>query len=263
MNLFAEMFRSVFDIRAYAEFLKNGKRRTFLYGFLVSLLLVIFSWVLPAAMLVMPFGGIENLLESALPEFTLEDGKLWVEEPIENSMYDIIQGGVYVKIDTEHAVVDEISDIDLVAFEKAVVMDADDLLVKSNGEIIRASFADLVPGNWNREKLLEELVPFLQILVAATLAVLIVISVLGFFLGALVISVFGAMISSWLRYPLGFGELFKMAVHARTLPVLLEMLVVWSPVPLSVPLLLNFGISVFIMWKAVSHMSRESAAGCK
>lgn len=257
MNIFTEMVHSVYDLKGYGKFLKNGKRRTFLYGFLLSLLYILVSFVLPTAASVAASGGIESLLEESVPEFTLKDGKLRVAEPVEYTLYDNLQGGIYIRIDTENAVTQEITEVDLVAFEKAVVMDADHVLLKTNGEIVRASYEDLSLGDWNRETLFSELLPFARVLLGALSAVVILSAVIGFFAGAFFTAALGSVIGSILKYRLDFSDLFKLAVHARTAPILIKAVLAWSPVWIPFSLVLNFGISAVYMWKAISDIKRN------
>lgn len=257
MNIFTEMVRSVCDIKSYPRFLENGKWKTFFYGLLLSLFYIFVSFVLPTAASVTASGGIEKVLEESVPEFTLEDGKLWVAEPVEYTMYDSVQGGIYIKIDTENAVAGEISEVDLVAFERAVVMDADHVLLKTNGEIIRTSYEDLFLGDWNRETLFAELLPFARLLLAGILAAVILAAVFGFFTGAFFAAVLGGVIGSVWKYRLDFGDLFKLAVHARTVPILVKAVLAWFPVFVPFPTVLNFGISAVYMWRVIGYMRRK------
>lgn len=257
MNIFTEMVHSVCDPKGYAAFLENRKRKTFLYGLVLSLIYILLSFVLPTAASVAASGGIESLLVESVPEFTLEDGKLWVAKPVEYTLYDNLQGGIYIRIDTENAITQEISEVDLVAFEKAVAMDADHVLLKTNGEIVRASYDDFLLGDWNRETLFAEILPFARLLMTAVSAAVILSAVIGFFAGAFFAAVLGTMIGSVLKYRLDFSDLFKLAVHARTVPILIKTVLAWSPVWIPFSFVLNFGISAVYMWKAIAYMKRN------
>lgn len=258
MNVLAEMVHAVYDMKAYAGFVKNGKWKTFFYGLLLSVFYVLVSFALPTAVSVAYAGGIESLLEKTVPDFTLENGRLQVAEPVEYTMYDALQGGVYIKVDTEHAITGETEDIDLVAFEKAVVMDAEHVLVKANGEIIRTSYGDLSLGDWDKENLFAELLPFARILLGAVMGTVALCAVFGFFAGAVFAAALGAVIGSILKYRLDFSGLFKMAVHARTLPILMKALLSWCPVWIPFPFVVNFGISAVYLWRAIAYMKQNA-----
>lgn len=256
MNIFAELIHSVYDFHGYAAFLENRKFKTFLYGLLLGLLYVLIAVVGPLAAVILPAGGMERLMKDVVPDFALEDGRFWMEEPVEYSQYAGYQGGIYVKIDTDHPITDEISNVDLLVFDKALIMDADNAIIKSEGEVIRTSFANLDFGNWTREEVLTELLPLMQMIMWMVVAVMILFCVIGFFLGALFTAGMGAIISSIMKYSLSFGDLFKLAVHARTVPLLIMMVLAWIPVYVPFPFLVNFGISGVYMWKAILCMKR-------
>ena len=256
MNIFAELIHSVYDFQGYAGFLENRKFKTFLYGLLLGLLYVLVAVVGPLAAVIVPAGGMERLMKDVVPDFALEDGQFWMEEPVEYSQYAGSQGGIYVKIDTDHPVTDEISNVDLLVFDKALIMDADNMIIKSEGEVIRTSFADLDFGDWTREEVLTELLPMIQMIMWMVVAIMILFCVIGFFLGALFTAGIGAIIGSVMKYSLSFGDLYKLAVHARTVPMLIMMALAWLPLYVPFPFLINFGISAVYLWRALLCMKR-------
>lgn len=256
MNVFAEMIHAVYDFKGYGRFLKNGKAKTFLYGLLLSLICAFVSLILPVAV-VMPDGGTEQLIREEVPDFSLEDGKLWFAKPVEYSQYDSVQGGVYILINTDRPVTQEISDIDLVAFEKAVVMDEENILLKTNGEIVRASYSDFDLGSWDRDTLFTELLPLIRAALWGISVLMVLFSVIGFFAGALFTAVIGVVIRAVWKCSLDFGDLFKLAVHARTVPMLIKMVLAWFPVWIPFYLVVNFGISAVYMWRAILYLGKE------
>lgn len=256
MNIFAELIHSVYDFQGYAAFLENRKLKTFLYGLLLGILYVLIAVVGPLAAVMVPAGGMERLMEDVVPDFALEDGHLWMEEPIEYSQYAGYQGGIYVKIDTGNPITDEITDVDLLVFDKAVVMDADNAIIKTEGEVLRTSFADLDFGNWTREEVLTELLPLIKMIMWMVVAILILFCVIGFFLGALFTAGIGAIIGSIMKYSLSFGDLYKLAVHARTVPLLIMIVLAWLPLYVPFPFLVNFGISAVYLWRVILCMKR-------
>lgn len=257
MNIFAELIHSVYDFQGYAAFLENKKFRTFIYGLFLGLLYVLIAVVGPLAAVILPYGGTERLLKETVPDFALEDGRFWMEEPVEYSQYADYQGGIYVKIDTDTPVTEKISNVDLLVFDKALVIDADNMVIKSEGEVIRTSFADLDLGNWTREEVLTELLPFIRVMMWAVVALLLLYSVIGFFLGALFAAGIGAIISSVMKYSLSFGDLYKLAVHARTVPLLIMIVLAWLPLYVPFPFLVNFGISAVYLWKVILCMKKK------
>lgn len=253
MNIFAEMLHSLYDIKGYSRFLEQGAFRTFLYGMVVDLIYIIASFLVPLALILASLGGPDNAVNTLIPDFTLEDNRLWVEEPVEYATF-----GSYFRIDTDHPITEEITASDLLAFDKAVVLDAEHAMVKSEGEIIVMSYEELDLGAWNRSRLMETLAPYIAGIVIAVLAASVIAMEIGFFLGALLTAVLGSVFASMLRCPMTLGDLYKLSVHARTMPLLLKLLLSFvsllTPVLLGLPFIANFGLSAFYVWKAIRAM---------
>lgn len=257
MNIFAELIHSVYDFKSYTSYVKNRGLKTFLYGMLVALIYILLAEVAPMAVLMAPTGGLDSLIRESMPEFTLEDGVLWVADPVEYKQYDDFQGGLYLKIDTEDDAVEEISAVDLLPYEKAIVMGSRGMIMKTNGEVIQATYAELDLGDWDKERVITELVPMISMIVWFVVIVVILFIPAGFFLGALIAALLGLIVNAILKGNLSFGELFKLAVHARTTPMLLKIVLAWIPIAIPYFFIINFGISVFYMWKAIQCIKSE------
>lgn len=256
MNIFAEMLHSLYDIKGYRRYLEQGALRTFLYGFLVDLIYIIASFLIPLGLVFMSLGGPKEAVNTLIPNFTLEDNRLWVEEPVEIATF-----GSYFHVDTDRPITEEITSSDLLAFDKAVVMDAEHIMIKNDGNIYTVSYADLEPGDWDRVNLLDEMAPYISRIVAAMLVFAVAGMELAFFLGAFLNAVIGSVIASMMRYPMTSGQLYKLSVHTRAMPLLLKLLCTYvalvSPVLLSLPFVVNFGISGFYMWKVIRNLREE------
>ena len=88
MNIFAELVHSVYDFKSYPGYRKNRGGKAFLYGLLLSVVYLLAAVLLPAVITVAGFGGFGGMAREAIPNFKLEDGRLWVEEPVEIQQYD-------------------------------------------------------------------------------------------------------------------------------------------------------------------------------
>lgn len=253
MNIFAEMLHSLYDFKGYQRFLEQGAGRTFLYGFVLDLIYIVASFLIPLGIILGTLGGADQAVDTLIPAFTLEDNRLWVEEPVEYATL-----GSYFRIDTDRPVTEEITSTDLLAFDKAVVLDAEHALVKNDGEIFTMSYEEMDLGDWDRELLMETLAPYIYAIVVAVLVLVAVGMELGFFLGALLAAVIGSVTASMLHHPMTLGQLYKLSVHARTMPLLLKLAFIIismvSPVLVALLFVLNFGISAFYIWKAIRAM---------
>ena len=96
VNIFAEMIHSIYDIKSYAGFQKNSGLKTVLYGVVLDVIVIFFTLFLPLILLLVPVGGIEGFGRESVPEFTLEDGEFWIEEPLEYKQYNPEIGRAHV-----------------------------------------------------------------------------------------------------------------------------------------------------------------------
>ncbi|MDE6896504.1 MAG: DUF1189 domain-containing protein, partial [Lachnospiraceae bacterium] len=166
MNIFAELVHSVYDFKSYPGYRKNRGGKAFLYGLLLSVVYLLAAVLLPAVITVAGFGGFGGMAREAIPNFKLEDGRLWVEEPVEIQQYDSYQGGICFRVDTDHPITEEITDVDLLAFDQVLVLDAENGIVKAEGgSVIRFSYSDFDLGEWDRESFLQELVPLIPVVI--------------------------------------------------------------------------------------------------
>ncbi len=258
MNIFAELLHSVYDFKSYTGFRKNGTGKVLLYGLLLSAIYFVISFVLPVMVTIVGFGGFSNLAKETIPDFRLEDGRLWVEKTYDIQEYDTYQGGIYLKVDTSRSITEEITDVDLLPFDRVLIMDAEHMIVKNEGSaVIRISYDDLDFGNMTRDEFLKEIGAFLPIFLWIMMVVVVCVSLLGFFGGALVIAVIGSIMSAVMGCGLKFGEIYKLAIYSRTPAFLVDSVYSWLPFTIGYFYVINYGISVFYLWKAFRYIREE------
>lgn len=258
MNIFAGLVHSVFDFRSYSVFRRNRAGKVFLYGLLASVIYIVASMILPMAVTIIGFGGFGNIAREAIPDFRLEDGRLWVEETYDIQQYATYQGGLFLKVDTSRPITEEITDVDLLAFDQALVLDAEHAIVKAEGSSpLRVSYEDLDLGDWDRESFLKEFAPLVPVFLWIMLLFAICIGILGFFGSALVVAIIGSIMAAITGCRLRFGELYKLAVYARTPALVLEIVYAWIPFSISYFYVINYGFSAIYMWKALQHIKKE------
>ena len=251
MSIFAEMIHAVYDFKSYIKFKENRPWKVFFYGLILSAVCVLVTTVLPVASVMGFAGNAGEVIGDVLPDFSLSDGTLWVKEPVEFKQYDEYQGGVYLKIDTSGTMVEDYTDVDLLAFDWVFMADSRNVLVKENGDVYRAAFAEIGLGDWTKEEVVNGLLPYIEKAVWGIGILVAVVEIASFFAGALIVAMLGSFAASVMRYRIRFGELYKLAVYTRTLPILLKMISVWIPFVLPFFFVLNFGLSIFYMWKVL------------
>ena len=95
MGILADIVQSIFNIRSYRRFLTYKSSRCFLHGLIVAAVYVCATVLIPWGLLLGTLGGLGDAAKTTIPDFRLEDGRLWVEKPVEEANYI-----AYIKIDT-------------------------------------------------------------------------------------------------------------------------------------------------------------------
>lgn len=261
MNLFAKLIHSVCDLRGYPAYRKSGGTEVFLYALFLNAVYFVAAVLIPMAATIALMGGFRNMMEEEIPDFSLKDEKLWVSEPVDVQEYDNYQGGVCIRINTEEPITDQITDVDLVAFDQALVLDAEHGIVKAEGSpVIRFSYEDLGLGDFDRESLLKMIMPFIPAVLGIMLILVMGFGFLGFFAGALLVAFMGGIMASFSGCRLKFGELYKLAIHARTPALAMKCICAWLS---AVPYLyvVSLGISGIYMWMAIRYIKEEEDSG--
>ena len=125
-------------------------------------------------------------------------------------------------------------------------------LRKDGGDIQEMPYSAL-GFDFERDDLLR-LAPYVYIFGFLILVFGYIFDVAFFFLGVVFVALIGMIIASAMDKKLTFGQLYKMSVYSRTVPLLLKALV--SLLPFSIPMfwVINFGISAVILIFAIKSI---------
>lgn len=218
MNIFSELIYSFVGVKKYPEFLKNKMGKVFGY---VELVVLIFT-VLAQLMTIPNTTDFINETREALlefPDFELKSGKLNMEE----SFY-FDESTVLVMIESEYgSYINETDTSDwyqmLAYYDMAFVLDETTLLVKNEGEIQVMDYpADFELSRDDIEGMLE----YIYIFVGIYIVFYYLFSLGGYFLAALLVALAGMIICSFMKQKLTFGQLYLLALYAKTLPYLVK-----------------------------------------
>ncbi len=251
MNVFSELIHSVYDFKSYGLFLKDKKRKTFLFGFLLALIYYLVTVILPFVQFQVSTGGIMRIVDDFLPDFEIRDNRLWVDEA-----YELEESGIYIYVDTEHEGMDseEIGQY-LRKYDSVLIADANSMVFKGSGKIQYTDFADLDPDmQISKSGLVDMFGPFVSFAIFLVLVMVFLFVEAAFFFGVLVVGLFGMIVSSCMHADLTFGQLYKLGVYTRTTPLIIK--AIFSFLPFSPPFysVMSIGISLGYLAKAIGKM---------
>jgi len=217
MNIFSELFYSCAGVRKYPVFLKNKGGKVFLY---VMLVILVYTAIIHVKTIPDTNAFIAEAQEAIMEfsDFELKSGKLRMEE----SFY-LEEDGILVMIESEYgSYINEYGKSEwyemLQEYESVLIMDETTLLFKTDGSLEIGDYQeDLV---FNRETVLGWL-DYVYPIVIAFLILGYVGSVMWYFFMALFVALAGMIICTFMKQNLTFGQIYKLALYAKTLPILI------------------------------------------
>jgi len=218
MNVFCEVFYAIAGVKKYPEFLKNKKGKVFGY-----VTLVVFLFILISQLLTIPntMDFVKEAQETLMefPDFAMEDGVLEMEE----SFY-LEEGDLLIMIESEYgAYINEYQTAEWYAtledYESVLIMDQTTLLLKDEGAIDIYDYP--VEFNFDRDDVYG-LIEYAYVFVAIYLVFAFIFSLMGYFLFALLVALVGMIMCSFMNQKLTFGQLYLLALYAKTLPHLIK-----------------------------------------
>lgn len=251
MNIFSEMIHSLYDFKCYPGFMKQSGKRTFGYGTLLGIFYYILVTLLPIGVMMGEYGGVDGFLKAAIPDFSLSGGTLWVEEPVEIASLEGI--GVYLLINTDEPVTEQYTETDLLAFDNAAILDADRMLLKTDGEVTVSTYTEMEVPDMTRDEVIEQYLP----LTYAAAAAYLVSTLFSFWLDVLIIALLSNVAAALTKRKQRFGCMVKLAAHAMTVVVLLQGVYAWLPFTIPFFWVISYGLPVFYVWKGLGYVEEK------
>ena len=96
MGIFNDLRIALFDFRGYPKLLEKGKKHAIAFGVLIVTIFWIMVSVVPVALNFVRTGGFSKIVETYVPEFTLQNGTLQAEQS-----YHFANGMMYIDVNTD------------------------------------------------------------------------------------------------------------------------------------------------------------------
>ena len=260
MNIFREMGIAMTKPSRYDEFLPNKKRKVIGYGMMLVLMYVIVAILSFVIAFKSEFGSIDSILQQYIPEFTIEDGKLSMQDRIH---YEL--GDTYIDIDTDSDTMlpDQYDDsiIQFVSqYQRALLVDSEKVIIYTDGNINALYFSDI--GDIDKQmaiSTIESMMPFLIIGIIVGAAVAWIFLTLSFFFVTLILTLITMIIASVARLKLPFGALYKITLYARTTVMFLMMILMIIGITIPMSFIVKIIITMVYIVLAVNALSKKKA----
>lgn len=250
MNVFKELVLSVYDFKSYQEFLRNKASKVFLAGLILMGFYFLVTMVVPFLNIQIKSGGFVKVINENVPDFEIKNGTLWVEKPFEYEDSD-----TYVLIDSDsESFFNDVGEIEnyITDYNQVLLMDSEKLILKNKGEV-QSLYFDQIDLDFSKDSLLG-FVPYAYLFVFLFMLAAFIFMTGTFFFGVLFVALLGMIAASCMKYQLTFGQLYLLAIYARTLPILIKAIASFLPFSIPMFLFINFGLSVLYIVLAIQKM---------
>lgn len=202
--------------RWYKNLLEQKPGKHFLYFVILLILITIIRFVIPVTAFVQSVGGAENLFMNGIPSFTMSDGKLSVEQVVDEQM-----GEVRIFIDTSKEAF-TMADGEALANETEGTMPIVYMISKTNMvcnySMLPLEFKDISFATIDNSLLLKAF-PATMCMVGLCNFVAMVVTYLA---NGLLFAVFGFLLNKALNLKLKFGQVFLIALYALSVEMLIN-----------------------------------------
>ena len=257
MNVFSELLHSIYDTQCYGQFLRDKKSKTFVFGFLLVMIYFLITIMVPFTKFQLSTGGIVNLINEAVPDFAIENGRVTVARPVEYQA-----GNTYIYVNTDVSLEDSQIKACLRDYGQVVIMDCERAVIKSSGQTKEIMYRDIDPeSNMTKAELLEEISPVITAILAAGLLIVFAGMELLFFFGVLFVALFGMIVASCMQCQLTFGQLYKLGIYTRTTPLIIKAVMSFLPFGIPFYTVISIGISLLYLSGGIRHIKTPPLTG--
>lgn len=213
INIFTRFYYSITSFDKYRLFLRQGTGKAVAYLLLLSALLALVIFIPAGIQYDKITDDIIANFDTVIPDFTLANGRLQVT----GDMPITIDEGVYpIVIDTSPDAEQKI----LAKYDIVMLITSDKLIQKNYVDKTVTSFNAFQGMELTRDNIAQTL-PIMKPIGVFIFILLGIGFVCGKFISALIISLIGRIINSFMKTNLSFRSLFKISIYSMTLPLLL------------------------------------------
>lgn len=261
MNVFQEIGGSVAGVKAYPQFLKNRAGKVIGYVFLLVTLAFLVGNIKGFIGTSIFASTMEDKLAEVIPDFSLENGRLYMEEPIY-----LEEDTALISFDSDTDVVFDFTESEwrdmLRDYEDAIVGDSKGIVFKSDGEFQIVQWPKDISVSRDT---LKQFLPIIPIVMVVIYVLSYFGSLIGYFLGALILALLGLIVASAQKYRFSFGQIYVLSIYSKTLACILKAIFKLTGLS-SIPVLgvmLSFGLIAACcayLILAMAHIDRERKA---
>lgn len=218
MNFYEQIITAVYKFQSYPKLIMQRFGSVVCYLFLFTVIISVLS-AIPYMISYKKLGGISGIADKYVPEFSIENGKL----KCESIDYNDEMMGVRIYIDSN----EKAESVDVGNSTVYIIADSDKMIV-GNGMQKRVIEFSQFKGEYINKDMLIDFLSSKRVRLAM-FTILMVTTVFSLCIGTLVwlivLSAVASLINACIvRANIGYGDILKLCVYARTFPSIIVMI---------------------------------------
>lgn len=204
---------------SYNKLTNLSTGRTVVYFVLLLILLAFMKMGISTIVYISDVGGFENLFLNTLPEFSVEGGKLVMDDKIElNIGADVL---VYVDTDISEISVEDLPETDKVC----VAFGQNNILMAINSNVLSQEYLnepvkDMLPDGLNNQ-VMSDMVPVIYFCIVLVFIFTMAGQAVSLCFIALIIFIAARVVSAKLETNLSSGKVYLICMYSMSLPMIL------------------------------------------
>lgn len=215
MNLFEQFSNSLWNFRSYHSLSKTKGGKSFLYIFLLFLLIYLIGSFYAGLQVDTFVGYLQSSMEDNVPDFKLSNGRFSFEGEMP---YRIENNGYLIIIDTTG----QTTLGDFEGRSNGILITEKDISTISFGDIETTSFSLMGPLEISKDQIMKFL-PSLKVIFVVIMAIGFLFAFAGKLFGILMLALIAMIASSMFRKQLSFLNHWNVAIYASTLPMIIKL----------------------------------------
>lgn len=261
-SFFKELFASVKDFDKYQDFAIQKVSKGIIY---ILKLIAIFTFIISLTFTLkinIEKNKLAKYVDENISNIKFEDGKLSVNNDEKIMLKDIVLENTAIFIETKELSEEEIRkyEEDINEYSTGIILLNDKMILKTElgTGFTNLLYSDIVKEydimNFNKQDLLndmngKELITFYIMFFGIFYFYMFIIYFITILIYAIMLAILGRITSILLRIPMQYKAIFNMALHALTLPIILNLIYI------VVNLFTGFNIKYFqVMYSTISYI---------
>lgn len=252
-NFFKKFITSIYDLKVFSDYAKEGLLSAILYALLITLILGGVKGVFTGYRLNNEISKIDQELKNDKYELSIENGILSINEsPVK---FQGINSIIYIDDNLSMNETDSLRSI-IVHKDLSILMLKDGLIIKNSINEYRISYNNILKDStFNGSELTEGIETFKTILLIVTIITVMMITFFELLINCLIVVIFASLVAVFMRMMVKYSAMYSLTLYAATLPLIIKIILetIDSSVDLNTVFVIGTLIYVIFILNHIKH----------